>query len=83
MAIYVENEELKCAPFGFVDGQPKDPDSILTYKGVNPLKVYEWQHISCVYLRQKYIKGQYLALSLDKEGADLSKSDFRDKTLRP
>jgi hypothetical protein len=83
MVIYVEDDQLKCSPFGFVDGEPRDPDSVLTYTGVNPLEVAEWQHISCVFLRQKYVKGQYLALSLDAEDADLSKSDFREKTLRP
>lgn len=42
MVIYVENEELKCAPFGFDQGEPKDPDTVLTYTNVKPLKVYEW-----------------------------------------
>ena len=58
MSIYVENNELKCAPFGFVNGtESRDPESVLTFKGINPLEVSEWQHISCVFLRQKYVKG--------------------------
>jgi len=51
MAIYVENDELKCAPFGFVDGELKDPESVLTFTGVNPLAVSDWQHISCIFSR--------------------------------
>lgn len=52
MAIYVENDELKCAPFGFTrDGNLKDESTVLTYKGVNPLKEKKWQHISCIYSR--------------------------------
>jgi len=44
MEIYVEDEVLKCAPFGRGRGK------ILTYTGVNPLTVDEWQHISCTYI---------------------------------
>ena len=51
MVIYVEEEELKCAPFGFVDGEPKDEDSVLTFEGLNPLAVREWQHITCIFVR--------------------------------
>jgi len=71
MVIYVENNELKCAPFGFVDGELKDEESVLTYSGVNPLLVSEWQHISCMFKRQKYVKGQYLKVNFDEEGVDL------------
>ena len=83
MVIYVEDDEMKCAPFGFVDGEVKDPDSLLTYKGVNPLKVSKWQHISCIFVRQKFVKGQYLAVDLDEEGADTATSKFRDNINRP
>ena len=78
MVIYVEDNEMKCAPFGFLNGELKDKESVLTYKDVNPLIVEGWQHISCILTRQKFVKGQYLQVDLDEEGVDLIKSSFRD-----
>jgi len=79
MAIYVENGELKCAPFGFQNGEPKNPESILTYSGIRPLEEAKWQHISCIYLNQRYVKGQYLAINTGDEGS----KNFREEILRP
>ncbi len=42
MVVYVEENELRCAPFGFVNGEPKDPDSILKYSGIDPLAESKW-----------------------------------------
>ena len=88
MAIYVENGELKCAPFGFDQktGELKDPTTVLTYTGVNPLTEEKWQHITCIYLQNKYVKGQYLAINLesqDKSERDIANSDFKTKILSP
>lgn len=51
MVIYVEDNEMKCAPFGFLNGELKDKESVLTYKDVNPLIIEGWQHISCILSR--------------------------------
>ena len=67
MAIYVEDGVLKCAPFG----RCMDPTSELVFEGINPLTIDSWQHISCSFARRKYIKGQFLAVNMDPDGAVL------------
>ena len=81
MAIYVEDGTLKCAPFGY--NQEGAEDTILTYDlgGENPLTVDAWQHITCTYIWQKFVKGQYLAVNINENGdADPA---FLSATLRP
>ena len=77
MLIYVENGELKCAPFGDASGPIGEP---LVFTGINPFAVSEWQHITCIYVQQKYVKGQYLAIDIDLTNP---RDDFKEKTLRP
>ena len=84
MAIFVEDSQLKCAPFGFTDsGGFKDPDSVLTFKGINPLTETKWQHISCIYKREHFVKGVYLAINLDVDANTTNSSTFKEQSLRP
>lgn len=53
MAIYVEKNVLKCAPFGY----RTDEALVLSYEGIDPLETEEWQHISCIYIKNLYVKG--------------------------
>ena len=64
MDIYVENGKLKCAPFGY----SKDDDRfILEYdiEGDGVLKTDEWQHISCIFINDIVVKGQYMKTNLN------------------
>lgn len=83
MAIYVEDQQLKCAPFGY----GKDEDSVLTYGTIDPLTVDSWQHISCIFYRNKYVKGQYLAINMEpseaRGGTGKRVESFQDDILRP
>ena len=54
MDIYVEDGTLKCAPFG----NYADENKILSYDiGSNPLETSEWQHITCIFINELYVKG--------------------------
>jgi len=53
MDIYVEDNVLKCAPFGRETGGAP----VLTYEGINPLNTQEWQHITCILVNERYVKG--------------------------
>lgn len=59
MAIYVEDGMLKCAPYGYT----KNRELVLNYAEFNPdtkidvLNEKKWQHISCIYIKDKYVKG--------------------------
>ena len=64
MALYVENDNLICAPFG----RCADPNTELVYTGVNPLKIDKWQHISCTFVRNKFVKGQFLEINMESDG---------------
>ena len=83
MAIYVEDSRLKCAPFGY----GKDADSVLTYGAIDPFAVDSWQHISCIFYRNKYVKGQYLAInmepSVEKGGTGRRIDGFQRDISRP
>ena len=70
MTIYVENGELMCSPFG------REKGFDMVYKGVNPLAVKAWQHISCTFSNKAFVKGQYLVLDLDSD-------DFARRALQP
>ena len=61
MTIYVENGKLKCAPFGL------NIDIKVEYEGVDLFNTDKWQHISCIFSNERYVKGQYLAVNLDPE----------------
>lgn len=63
MTIYVDNDgKLKCAPFG-----RGVSEGILEYEGVDLFNTDKWQHISCIFSNENYVKGQYLAVNLDPE----------------
>ena len=64
MALYVENDNLICAPFG----RCADTNTELVYTGVNPLKIDKWQHISCTFVRNKFVKGQFLEINMESDG---------------
>lgn len=77
MDIYVEDGTLKCAPFG----NHIDDKKILSFDiGSNPLETSEWQHITCIFINELYIKGQYLKIDMDP---DVAEKSFPDKILRP
>ena len=74
MTIYVNADgNLVCSPYG------RDRGIDLVYEGVNPLTTDKWQHISCSFLKGKFVKGQYLAINLDYD----VNSDFADAILYP
>jgi len=52
MAIYVEDGVLKCGPYG-----KNDTKLVLEYTNIDPLNTMEWQHISCIYKNNMYVKG--------------------------
>jgi hypothetical protein len=41
LTIFIENGELKCAPFGI------EENIFLVYDGISPLTEKRWQHVSC------------------------------------
>lgn len=53
MDIYVEDNQLKCAPFG----RAGNADTVLTFEGIDPLRTEEWQHIACILVTNRYVKG--------------------------
>lgn len=61
MEIYVENKQLRCAPFG----RPKDDDDtlkdVLIFGDINPFATDTWQHITCIFVKDRFVKGQYMA----------------------
>lgn len=75
MDIYVENNELKCAPFG----QTSDAGTVLNYEGIDPLRTKEWQHITCILVNDRYVKGQYLKIDIETEAV----GSFSEDILRP
>lgn len=75
MAIYVEDGVLKCGPYG-----KNDTKLVLEYTNIDPLNTMEWQHISCIYKNNMYVKGQYLKVDMDPNAAD---KDFTAQILRP
>jgi hypothetical protein len=74
MEIYVDNGVLTCAPFGRGRGE------VLTYDGIDIMNIDMWQHVSCTYIKQRYVKGQYLAVNMDPDGP---KTGFFKTILRP
>lgn len=77
MVIYVRNGELKCSPYGL-----NSPYSLL-YEGINPFSVAKWQHLSCVFAHEKFIKGHYLAVNLEEDGPlpDFEKLNMNAQTF--
>mmetsp|Transcript_18883 Transcript_18883/g.23453 ORF Transcript_18883/g.23453 Transcript_18883/m.23453 type:complete len:82 (-) Transcript_18883:91-336(-) len=65
MVVYVRDGQLKCEPYGLNSGQT------LVFGDINPFSVAKWQHISCVFSHQRYIKGHYLAVNLESDGGPL------------
>lgn len=58
MEIYVENNTLMCAPFGRPrEGENNFGKDVLEYTGINPFNVTDWQHISCTFIKDHYVKG--------------------------
>ena len=76
MEIYVDNGVLKCAPFG-----RNQPDYILSYDNVDVLNEQRWQHITCTYVNQRYVKGQYLAIDRDSNNFDFKTQYMRGKSF--
>ena len=77
MTIYVDAKgKLKCAPFGRgTDG------AIIEYEGVDVFNTDKWQHISCIFSNEKYVKGQYLAVNLDPSRKPVE--NFEQTVLTP
>jgi len=72
MTIYVDQEgKLICAPFG------TNKDVKMVYEGVDLLNTDSWQHVSCMYSDQKYVKGQYIDVNINK------KADITSTLLHP
>lgn len=62
MDIYVEDGKLKCAPFGYSN----DEKYILEYDIEDDvLLTEEWQHISCIFINDIVVKGQYMKTNLN------------------
>lgn len=60
MAIFIDKDGLlKCAPFG----TDSDPATILVYEGVIPNQINSWQHVSCIYDRDRAVSGEHLAFN--------------------
>ena len=57
MEIYVEDNKLKCAPFGRPTGVGDAEKDVLVYGDINPFLVDEWQHITCIFVKDRYVKG--------------------------
>ena len=53
MSIYVENDVLKCGPYG----NSTAAELVLTYDDIKPFSTTEWQHITCIYMHDMYVKG--------------------------
>jgi len=62
MSFYIEDSQLKCAPFGIKGA----PETILVYDGVYPNSLDSWQHVSCTYDRDIAVTGQHLAFNTDQ-----------------
>ena len=75
MTVFVDGGVLKCAPFG----RTSSSSSILTYAGVNPLTDDKWYHISCGYIEQRFITGQYVAYNL----GDINSETMLKKARQP
>ena len=71
MKIVVEDDVLKCLPFGMASDSADYKDNLefdeLIYEGINPLEVDKWQHITCTYIKGRYVKGQYLAIDIEED----------------
>ena len=50
---------------------------------ISPLEETRWQHISCTYNRDKYVKGQYLAVDIPDPAIVEDIKEFPFKILQP
>jgi hypothetical protein len=68
--IFIENGELKCAPFGI------EENHILVYEGISPLTEKRWQHVSCGFHQMQVIHGEYLAYTNIVDGYKIWATSF-------